>query len=324
MKHHYTLFVDEAGDDKLQSLKPDDSGGNSEWLCLGGYLVREECESDLLSRRDAIRRAIGGKDGQVLHYRDLNPRNRMIATGMLASKASRAKGYVVCSFKKTMLGYRNPRAEAALGEPHKDNLYNYVCRILLERVTHFVADHGHQNGIEKPILKIVMASRKGHHFGQFKTYVMDKLVPQALGGTTYQDDRVINPDVLSRELIIRAPASTEPGLQLADTLVSSFFQSIEQNSPHYAQKPALLLTPLMALRTRRYANHRVFANGEGVTLFHPSAAKLLNEDQRSFFAHFGYDIAYLSSRKPRSRQHFSQAQRLWSNQAHEPPRNAST
>lgn len=317
MQHHYTLFVDEAGDDKLDRLKPGNEDGNSEWLCLGGYLVRAELEEDLIRRRDAIRRAIGGKDGQVLHYRDLNPKNRRTAALMLGSPAFAARGYVVCSCKRTMVGYRNSRAEAAIGEQHKDTLYNYVCRILLERVTNFVAEHGAQRGIERPILRVLMASRKGHHFGQFKTYVMDKLVPQAIGGTTFQDTRTINPNVLRRDLIQRLPASHDAGLQLADTLVSAFFQSIETRSPHNGDKTAILLRPLMARKPARYVGHRASPAREGMTLYHPEAAKTLTAEQAKFFEAFGYDIKFLASRKATPRPRFTQAQRLWSNQTTE-------
>lgn len=270
-------------------------------------------------RRDGIRRAIGGQDGQTLHYRDLSPKNRVIAAASLITQTNAAKGYVICSCKRTMLGYRNHRAEAALGAPHKDTLYNYTCRLLLERATNFVADHGKREGIKEPLLRIVMASRKGHHFGQFKAYVMDKLVPQEIAGTTYQDTRRINPDVLRRDLIERLPASSDPGLQLADTLVSAFFQSLETYSPHHADKVALKLTPLMAKRPARYRGWRTCAAGEGVTLYHPTAAKTLTEGQKAFFNAFGYDIAYLASRKPKGRTHFTQAQRMWSHQSPDAP-----
>jgi hypothetical protein len=123
---------------------------------------------------------------------------------------------------------------------------------------------------------------------------------------------------ISAELIERLPASREPGLQLADTLVSSFFQSLERTSPHYDQKTATALLRLMARRQPRCSGQRTHANNEWVTLYHPDAAKSLTEEQKEFFEHFGYDIAYLASRPPRKRQHFSQAERQWSNQ---PPDN---
>ena len=138
MDHHYTLFIDEAGDDKVERLKPGTPDGNSEWLCLGGYLVRATAESDLERRRDEILKAIGQKPGGVLHFRNLKPGSRALATKTLASKGSPARGFVVCSLKQTMLNHHNARAAAASVNP-RDYLYNWVVRLLLERVTQATA-----------------------------------------------------------------------------------------------------------------------------------------------------------------------------------------
>lgn len=108
MDHDYTLFIDEAGDDKVERLKPDNPNGNSEWLCLAGYLIKADAESDLDRRRDEILNAIGGASGGVLHFQKLNSANRAKAVQMLASKANVARCFVVCSCKQTMLNYHNP------------------------------------------------------------------------------------------------------------------------------------------------------------------------------------------------------------------------
>ncbi|WP_131725590.1 hypothetical protein ACTTAF_06650 [Rhodobacter capsulatus] len=115
LAHSYTLFVDEAGDDKVDRLRPEFPDGNSEWLCIGGYLVRADVEPDLEKRRDDLIESVGGKPGGVLHYRNLNERNRLSVVTQLATKKYPARGFVVCSFKRTMLGYENPRAAAATG-----------------------------------------------------------------------------------------------------------------------------------------------------------------------------------------------------------------
>lgn len=310
MNHHYTLFIDEAGDDKVERLKPGTPDGNSEWLCLGGYLVRAEAESDLDRRRDEILKAIGQKPGGVLHFRNLKPGSRALATQSLASKGNPARGFVVCSLKQTMLNHHNPRAAAASGNP-RDYLYNWVVRLLLERVTHYVAHHAQRHGIESPILRIVMASRRGHHFGRFKAYIQQK-INQATAGTTWLDTRDIDPSVLRYTLINREPASRLAGLQLADVLVSAFFQSIEQASPHHDDRVARALRPLMA--ERRTAKGRIRRDGEGVTFFPDrKAVHLLTPDQAAFFEHFGYDMGWLKSRKAQKNvQTFTQAQRLWS------------
>ncbi|MFN3992963.1 MAG: DUF3800 domain-containing protein [Tabrizicola flagellatus] len=311
MDYHYTLFIDEAGDDKVERLKPETPDGNSEWLCLGGYLVRAEAEPDLDRRRDEILRAIGQKPGGVLHFRNLKPASRALATQTLASKGNPARGFVVCSLKQTMLNHHNPRAAAASGNP-RDYLYNWVVRLLLERVTHYVAHHAQRHGIVNPVLRIVMASRRGHHFGRFKAYIQQK-INQATAGTTWLDTRDIDPAVLRYSLIDRAPASQLAGLQLADVLVSAFFQSVEQASPHHADKVALHLRPLMAER-RTTSGRQTRRDGEGVTFFPPlQAVHLLTPAQAAFFEHFGYDMGWLKSRKAqKAAQTFTQAQRLWS------------
>lgn len=313
MEYHYTLFIDEAGDDKVERLKPECAEGYSEWLCLCGYLVRRELETDLERRRDEILLAINGQPGGVLHYRNLKKWNRPKAAMKLASRTFAARGFVVCSCKKTMLNYHNERAAAA-SDNQRDWLYNFVTRLLLERVTRYVVSGAPRHGIENPVLRIVMASRKGHHFGQFKAYVL-KLIYQATGGTTYLDTREIDASVLRYNLIDRAPASQISGLRLADTLVSAFFQSIEQASPHYADKVALHLWPLMAERKAQHSR-RVNKSNEGVT-FYPAirAVHLLTQEQATFFEHFGYDMAWLKSRKAQKKvQAFTQAERIWSRQ----------
>lgn len=314
LDHHYTLFIDEAGDDKVERLKPDEPYGNSEWLCLGGYLIRAEAERDLASRRDTILQAIGQKPGGTLHFRNLKHWNREKAAKALADPSFAARGFVVCSCKATMLNHRNDRAAAASGN-QRDYLYNFVSRLLLERVTEYVKNSAQRHGIEEPVLRIVMASRRGHHFGAFKAYVL-KLINQATAGTTYLDTRQIEADVLRYNLIERAPASRLAGLQLADVMVSAFFQSIERASPHYADKVAQHLRPLMAER-KTSSGRKVIRAGAGVT-FYPDrqAVHLLTPEQAAFFEQFGYDTAWLKSRKAQKhKQQFTQAQRMWSREA---------
>lgn len=315
--HHYTLFVDEAGDDKVDRLKPYHINGNSEWLCIGGYLVRVEQESDLERRRDEILTSFGGQAGGTLHYKKLKSANRISTAKRLAKRDCPARGFVICSYKKTMIGYENPRAAAvATGNP-RDVLYNFVSRLLLERVTTYVTKSARRHAIKEPILRVVMASRRGHHFGRFKAYV-EQLKNQAVAGTTYLDARQIDPTVLSRDQILRLPASKSPGLQLADTLVSAFFQSIEQASPNFSDQPALYLKPLMAEREKRFRGQRRY-NNEGVTLYPAKGAiHSLTARQCGFFEAFGYDAEWLKSRPREKRgQQFSQSQRMWSNEYRE-------
>lgn len=289
MAYQYILFVDEAGDDKAENLRPHAPNGNSEWLCLGGYVVRAAVESELDARRDELLREVGGKAGGVLHFRNYKPRNRVKVCKKLSTFPARA--FVVCSFKETMVGHVNTRAAKAGADP-RQVLYNFVSRLLLERVTEFVKLDALEQRYREPVLKIVMASRKGHHFGQFKDYVQ-KLLNQAAAGNTFLDIRVIAHEVLRYDQIERAPASTLSGLQLADTVVSSTFQSIERASPHYREKPALELKKIFA-KKKHHPKYPAKALNVGMTLYPTNKViGLLTDEQWAFFSEFGYDRAYL-------------------------------
>lgn len=190
-----------------------------------------------------------------------------------------------------MIGHSNPRA-ATSGSDERQIFYNFVVRLLLDRVTEFVHNDAQKKGHKEPILKIVMASRKGHHFGHFKEYVQ-KLLEQAKEGTTFLATREIKYEVLRYDQIERAPASTVAGLQLADTIVSATFQSIERSSPHYSDSPALELMNIVA-KKKHHPKFPSKASNVGMTLYPArKVVDLLDDQQLEFFEAFGYDREYL-------------------------------
>ncbi len=147
----YVLYVDEAGDEGLKSLRPENPQGSSEWMVLAGYLVRAERDLVLPIHLNELRSHIDdATQGRVLHYRKLSPSKRLAATRFLAGIEARA--FAVCSFKRTMLGHRNERAAAASGGPIS-TFYNFLVRLLLERVTEFcrVDTVENQGGEIRPI-----------------------------------------------------------------------------------------------------------------------------------------------------------------------------
>ncbi|MGV6838631.1 MAG: DUF3800 domain-containing protein [Planktomarina sp.] len=263
LEPQYTLYIDEAGDDKVTKLKPKNQNGNSEWLCIGGYLVRTEEVQNLEARKNELLKSIGGQSKNAMHYRKYTPQNRKRLCEGLAKYPSRA--FVVCSYKSTLLSYRNERAEKAGNvSSNKQWLYNFIVRLLLERVTAFVFNDAKKKQITNPKIRIVMASRRGHHFGHFKAYVL-QLTRQATGHSTLLNKREINPSVLDSSIIQRAPASQYAGLQMADVITSAIFQALEQSGKHQDTTPAKALMPIFAKETRgkrHIAYHRDF----GLTL----------------------------------------------------------
>lgn len=241
---------------------------------------------------------IGGQPGQALHYRNCKPWNRLKLCKGISEFSARS--FVVCSFKKTMVGYRNERAEAAgNSSSNKQFLYNFVVRLLLERVTEFVESDANVKKIDKPKIKIVMAARKGHHFGMFKAYV-HQLINQAKSGRTHLDTKVIKADLLSYGLIERAPASTLAGLQLADIVVSSTFQSIETLSPNTQDMPAKHLRKIIYGK-KRWTSGPIYRNGLGMTLYPANdVIELINSSQKEFFEYYGYNFDWLKQNKAKA------------------------
>lgn len=132
-----------------------------------------------------------------------------------------------------------------------------------------------------------MASRRGHHFGHFKAYLL-QLIRQAESGLTFLKTKEIVSDSLSYDLADRMPASCHPGLQLADIAVSSVFQALETLGPLRNHEPALSLIKVVAARKSKKASKQSRANF-GLTLFPFNQAKqLVTAEQKGFFTAFGY------------------------------------
>ena len=278
----YVLYVDEAGDDGTRTFKPEDPNGSSEWLCLAGYLVRRDSDQGLPALLTTIRTEIDATQGTSLHYRNLSPSKRLRACQILGSAPARA--FAVCSYKRTMQGHHNARAAARSGGT-KQYLYNWIVRILLERVTDFCwrDSEGHPPADRR--VKLVFSHRGGHRYGQMKAY-FELLRRQAIGNSTFISKRQIQPDVMSWHLIEYLPHYQMAGLQLADVVASAAYQACDTNSPNWGCGPALALRPIMA-RELNVEGHQQIAD-YGFTLL-PSPFKAgLNADQRTIFEALGY------------------------------------
>lgn len=128
--YEYILYIDEAGDDGLKRVRPIDPVGGSEWLVIGGLLVRSNNEEAVPGWVKEVRHLIGAKQGPALHFRNLSPAKKKAACDMLTTK--QAVCFSVCSNKKNMRGWRNDRAAVMGG---KQWFYNFCVRFLMERVT---------------------------------------------------------------------------------------------------------------------------------------------------------------------------------------------
>lgn len=277
----YVLYIDEAGDDGLRLMRPIHPEGSTEWLCLAGYLVRASSASELPAILKSMREEIDATQARALHYNRLSPTKRLRICELVAQH--RARAFVVCSWKKSLVGYHNSRAARA---GTSQWIYNFLIRMLLERVTDFCHEDAIKTyGAIRP-LRIVFSNRGGHRYGQTKAYI-HQLRAQATAGTTYLNKRVIRPDLLRFNLIDYLPHYMEAGLQLADVVASAALQSLESSIASWDNEPAKALSRIVATETR-VVDGPATAADYGFTLVPEPWKTQLPAKQKAIFEHFGY------------------------------------
>ena len=77
----------------------------SEWLCIGGVLVRARNEAFVVDWVRDIRAAVNWREGPVLDFRNLTPAKKQAACQRLVERDVIC--FAICSNKKNMRGYAN-------------------------------------------------------------------------------------------------------------------------------------------------------------------------------------------------------------------------
>jgi hypothetical protein len=279
-EYGYIAYIDEAGDPGLKRVRPLDENGASEWLVLSAVVIRAKWERDVIGWTQGIISNLGVRQRHDLHYRTLSPTRKISAGEQIAALPIRA--FAICSNKKNMRGYHNPRATKI---PSQQWYYNFCIRLLLERVTAFCAartmkDHGEI----KPI-KIEFSERGGIRYSQTAAYQY-YLGQQQKGGQVYLKKREPVMSMLDWDLMAAYPHQERAGLQLADYVASAFYQAIDCGGPGvWDIEPAKTLSSILP---KEAGLHRDF----GVALFPTPAWRAeLTDDQKRIFEFYGYDFA---------------------------------
>lgn len=273
--YDYVLFIDEAGDDGLARVKPIDPDGSSEWLVVAGLLVRADNEGTCREWLETIRADIRAHQSGTLHFRKLSPAKQHRAAMMLSEHPIRA--FIVCSNKKNMRRHQNQRAEAVGG---KQWFYNWVVRILMERVTGYCLSNSVRKLGRPGKIKVLFSARGGHSYGQTKAY-WEWL---RAGGMPYLAKHQIRFECLSFGLVDYVPHYMHAGLQLADIAASAFYQSVETSSPRWSTQPARSLAKIMATSKGLVADTGLVLQPHRINTIGLSA------EQKMIFQHYGFDF----------------------------------
>lgn len=264
----FYAYIDEAGDEgitKLRDKKNGEPGGQSRWLVLGGILVSSETDKTLPKIRDEIVSLFPKKKGRDLHFRELKHEQKVVAVDTIASKRIGVCG--ICSCKETLLD--GGKFEKLFQQ--KGHLYNYLTRLLLERLTTAVAKESRRAGAQAR-LNVVFSRRMNTDYHAMRNY----LILMRDGKEKQQPIRSINWSVFSPDDIWVENHSRWAGLQLADVATSSIFNALEPNfygkyEPRYA----------LTLAKRFLSSNRSLLDC-GMTLIPRFSSCPLDNDQREF------------------------------------------
>lgn len=264
MAHSYIAYIDESGDDGLGNYRtPGGAGGASTWLTLSATVCRMSRDLEMVSWRNEIRHKLGERaQKRPLHFKDLNHGQRTMASQILATKALRA----ICIIAN------KPVIPPGI-YTHKNQLYFYLSRYLIERISWLCRDLRRQVQEGDGRVKIVFSRRGGLSYEDFRAYLV-KLKESK--DTSIQ----INWSVIDIDGIEAQDHSKKAGLQIADIIASSITAGVEQDfygncEPRYAQT----LKPILYHRRENYLSYGL--------KFYPGPERLrLNNQQQMLLSIF--------------------------------------
>ena len=240
MAHSYVAYIDESGDDGLGvTFRAPGVQGASNWLVISAYIVRQSLDLQCVAWRDEILKGLPNKKTRELHFADLNHGQKLFAAQCVAQKSARAIS--ILSNKTTI-------ASGVYND--KNQLYFYLTRHLIERISWLCRDHRFDSKSKEGNgkVKIIFSRRGGMSYPDFKAYML-----RLKADPTVQ----IHWPVIDIDEIEAKDHSTRAGLQLADVIASAFGAAVElDNFGNCERRYAETLRPIVYGRYGNYLLRR--------------------------------------------------------------------
>lgn len=278
--YEYVAYIDESGDQGLAKVKPIDPQGSSEWLVVSAVVMRRENEANALSWIGSTVEKLRSPQLRNLHFRTLDPWRREIVCQEIAALPVRC--FAICSNKKNMRGYLNPFAAQV---PSQNWFYCWLTRVLLEKVTHFVAEKSRAEfGTEKRV-KLVYSKAGGLRYPQMAAYY------EWIREKRRNDNQVLHwgdlrYETIHSHLLEVRDHKNDPRLAFPDAVASAFFKACDKRDTGSCDiRFAKLLAPRMAAFPDKPCGQ---ISGYGVKLLPGWKKACLDSDQQEIFSYFGY------------------------------------
>ena len=142
----YHAFMDESGDRGTRAA----SQGH---FLFGGYVIDRDEEPQISAALAGVRREFGFPPGKHLHFSDLSHHRRLRLSQVIAGLPITALVVALCK-----------RAGGPKAPIHADLLYNWMARLVMERLSWYLRDEARSVG------SLTFAHTKGYKTGKMHDY----------------------------------------------------------------------------------------------------------------------------------------------------------
>ncbi len=197
----HRVYVDESGD---RGTKPT----SSDHFVVSAIIVPDPLDAQVRAQLANLAYQLGRKPGQVLHFRNLTHPQKVKATqDIAASSVAAITNVIVC--KRHLHGVGSPGNTSYITRP--DPMYLWALRLLLERISWWIRDHGGGSSIVT--------------FAHVKNFPAQKLhnYRQAL---ELSSTSIHWPSFAGHQFRVAGMAAVQL-LQLADSTASALYSAIE-------------------------------------------------------------------------------------------------
>jgi len=214
MTHTFIAYIDESGDDGLSGRyrEPQRRGGSSHWLSIGAVVWRQSRDLDAVRWAQAITAQLSEqKRGKPLHFSELDHQQRVMAVNGISNRPMRLVAVLA-----------NKPIIPAGTYTDKNQLYHYMCRYLIERISWLCRDHRRNAPEGDGRVKIIFSRRGGMSYEDFRAY-LERL-------RRADDPEIqIHWPVIDIDGIEASDPASRYGLQLADVAISGLTWGLERD-----------------------------------------------------------------------------------------------
>jgi len=288
--YDYVAYIDESGDQGLERVKPIDRNGSSEWLVVAGVVIRKENETAALGWVSDIRDKLNSPQLTSIHFRKLRPNWRKeTVCKEIANLPLRC--FVVCSNKKNMKGHENPFAGKV---PSQNWFYCWITRLLLERITRFVAEDSIKRFGTVRRVKLVFSKAGGLSYAQMAAYYEWLRDKNRNDNQFLKDGDLIYETIHSHLLEVR-DHKADARLTLPDAVASAFYKACDK---HDTGACDITFAKLLAKRMGAMPDTpRGQVSGYGLKLMPGWIRANLDADQKEIFRYYGYPRQWWENRR---------------------------